>query len=288
MKVVLTGTGNPAPLPERGGTGIYINNGEDPFLIDCGPGTVHSLIRSGINPEEIKKIFFTHYHMDHIAGFFHFVGATYSLGRQELTIYGPEGTEDLHEGFYTAFESDIEARKTTGVRPPDGLTNIKYEILSPGDDIEFENWEFETLEVDHVEGLQTYAYRIEEKSTGDVFVFSGDTRKMPKMETFARNANILVHDASENNPYKGAVPKGTVFWEKYAPRDVNQKESLSNIHTSPEEAAEIAENADVDTLVLTHLRPYRDTEKIRKAAEEVFGGYVVVAEDGLQMSTANL
>lgn len=59
---------------------------------------------------------------------------------------------------------------------------------------------------------------------------------------------------------------------------------MTNIHASPRQAAEVAADAGVDTLVLTHLNPYRDPAAMRANAAEVFDGEVRVAEDGLSFS----
>lgn len=55
-------------------------------------------------------------------------------------------------------------------------------------------------------------------------------------------------------------------------------------HCSAENAGEIADDAGVETLVLTHIMPYRDLDTMRGDAEAVFDGEVLVAEDGLTLS----
>jgi len=59
---------------------------------------------------------------------------------------------------------------------------------------------------------------------------------------------------------------------------------LTANHCNATDAGEIAQDAGVQTLVLTHFMPYRDIESMQRDAESVFDGDVIVAEDGLTIS----
>jgi len=55
---------------------------------------------------------------------------------------------------------------------------------------------------------------------------------------------------------------------------------LGAVHASAREAGEVAADAGVDTLALTHVLPYRDEAAMVEAAAEAFSGEVVVGTDG--------
>lgn len=280
MQLLLAGTGTPVPLVSRSGTSIHLANDADQFLIDCGPGSVHRLIQNGVNPANIDKILFTHHHMDHNADFFQFAISSWIMGRDSLTVFGPDGTESLCEGLTSGFELDLRARRTVHERPLDGLDDILCSAVSPAETIDLPEWTISVMEVDHVEGLPTVAYCVEETNTGRTVAFSADTTPMDDMVEFATEADVLIHEATLA-PYAGTVPDEEFHWERFAPEDSALRAHLREIHSTPEEAAEIAAGAGVETLVLTHILPYRDTEAMRDAAQEVFDGEVIVAEDGL-------
>lgn len=284
MDVTLVGTGTPIPISNRNGMCIHIENDDDQLLLDCGPGSVPGLLEAGIDPTEIEKIIFTHHHMDHNVDFYHFAIGTWVVGRSKLEIYGPTGTQDLHSGLESSFSEDLKARETVGDRSMSGLTDISARTISGGETIELEQWKITTLTVDHANGLETLAYRVEEKDTGDTVVYSSDTAKVPGMVEFAQGVDILLHD-STLAPYAGETPSDQVIWTQFTEIDEDFYDHLSQIHSTPRQAGEIGADASVGTLVLTHILPYRDTQAMVDMASKKFNGEVLVAEDGMTLST---
>jgi hypothetical protein len=77
-------------------------------------------------------------------------------------------------------------------------------------------------------------------------------------------------------------------YERYqSPYPDEMSEQLAETHCTPEQAGEIAAAAGVDTLILTHFPPYRDTEAIRAGAAEAFDGQIIVGRDGLEIDVTN-
>jgi len=283
MEVTLVGTGSPIPIPERGGTSLVVDIADDTVLVDCGPGTVYGLMESDIDMGEIETVFFTHHHMDHNASFFHFAFTSWTeAGRDSLTVYGPNGTDRLVEALYEIYAEDIEYRKE--IYPTDGISGIETERVTDGFSRQMDGWEIQALPVDH--SIETYAYRFEEYETGDSFVFSGDTQKVQSLADFAADADLLVQDSNTAPVDEDRVPNDDQFvWSQYAAGDEGLDEStLTANHCDATDAGEIAQDAGVQTLVLTHLMPYRDLEAMRRDAESVFDGEVIVAEDGLRLT----
>jgi len=82
-------------------------------------------------------------------------------------------------------------------------------------------------------------------------VFSGDTRASKSMISFAKNADVLIHEATFTSELKDvAIHYG---------------------HATAKQAADIAKKAGVDRLYLSHISPrYLDYLEILKDAQQVF------------------
>lgn len=282
MKVTLTGTGSPIPVAERAGTSLVVEADGKPILIDCGPKTVYQLLDAGINPGNIERLFFTHHHMDHNASFFHFVFASWAQGgRGALDIYGPDGTDCLRTALYEIYDEDIEYR--TEIYPSSGIENIHTHRVAGDFSLDAEGWRARAHPVDH--SIETYAYRFDEHSTGASVVVSGDTRKIDSLAEFATEADVLVQDACIAPFDEERVPDDDFVWPEYAEgEDEGEDSTVAANHCTPEEAGEIAQDAGVETLVLTHILPYRDLDAMRRQAGSAFDGEVVIGTDGLTLS----
>ena len=281
MDVRLLGTGSPIPLTNRGGTSVLLSVGDDRVLVDCGPLTVHRMLEHGADPSAVETLFVTHHHIDHTADFFQFVVTSWSLGREALTIYGPEGTDEFMEALYSLYEEDIEYREWFG-QGTQGIEDVDV-VRTTGDlSVSTGRWSATALPVEH--SIETYAYRFTDERTGGSCVVSGDTRRIDELADFAADADVLIQDcciapfdtdrpASEQVPDRLARPM---------PDDMRRKHKQN--HCDPGDAGWLAEQAGVDTLVLTHLLPHRDHAAMRREARAAFDGEVVVAEDGMALS----
>lgn len=281
MDVTILGSGSPIPDPERAGTAILVDAGSETILLDCGPGTVERMLEADINPKQVESLFFTHHHMDHNASFFHFAIASWTLGRRDLTIYGPSGTDTLIEALSQIYESDLEYRQSFG-RSLDGINDIESIKVDEQFSTSIGDCHISALPVDH--SIETYAYRIDDTATGESIVFSGDTTVVDGFVEFARGADVLFQDCALG-PTQDEPPSDKPLWPKYFNPDQSYCDRLNEVHCTPTECGEIADAADVDTLVLTHFTPYLDTQALKAKAERVFDGKTIIAEDGLRLSS---
>lgn len=318
IEATVLGTGSPVPTLERAGTAIHVSVDGDDLMIDCGPRAVYELVDNGFDPGAIEDLLFTHHHVDHNGDFFNFAIAGWSLGgRESLTLYGPPGTDRLVEAMYDVYEEDIEYRKAIGY-PGDGIDDIEYRRVDADFRLERPGYCVSALPVEH--SIETYAFRVDDlpgddaggsqnrdnegaglgsevrgedhagsggsgSQGGGSFVFSGDTKPVDDLVEFAAGADVLVHDCCIAPRGDGPDPGRRFVWEPYAnPMDEEKRERLARGHSNPTEAAAVAADAGVGTLVLTHLLPYRDTEAIREIATSRFDGEVIVAEDGLTVT----
>ncbi|WP_160164224.1 MBL fold metallo-hydrolase [Natrialba taiwanensis] len=284
MEITLVGTGSPVPISVRGGTSLVIDVPDDTVMIDCGPKTVYSLMDADVDMGEIETLFFTHHHMDHNASFFHFAFTSWTeAGRGSLTVYGPDGTDRLVDTLYDVYAEDIEYRKD--IYPTDGISGIETELVTDRFSRQMDGWDIDALPVEH--SIETYAYRFEEHETGSSIVFSGDTRKIPSLAEFAEDADILIQNCNTAPVDEDRVPNADeqFVWPQHAAGEEGlDRSTLTANHCDATDAGEIAQDAGVQTLVLTHIMPYRDLDAMQRDAESVFDGDVVVAEDGLTLT----
>ena len=95
MEIHFLGTGAANPSPTRGASSLVVRlpNGSC-WMFDCGEGTQTQLMKSGIRPGKLDKIFVTHLHGDHVFGLPGLL-CTISLnspeGRSAIDVYGPRG-----------------------------------------------------------------------------------------------------------------------------------------------------------------------------------------------------
>jgi len=94
------------------------------------------------------------------------------------------------------------------------------------------------------------------KRPGRKIVISGDTRPFEKMVDFAKNADVLVHDATFHSELEEVAAE-------YG-------------HSTAKQAAEIAKKAEVDKLFLVHISPrYLDPKPLEEEAKEIFKDSIV-------------
>ena len=93
MYVTMLGTGAPLPDPDRAQSGILVTleNGAR-YMFDCGNGTVRNMVAANANPAEVKAVFLTHLHHDHICDFPLFAIAGWMWDRPDpADRAGPQG-----------------------------------------------------------------------------------------------------------------------------------------------------------------------------------------------------
>jgi len=70
VKIIFLGTSDAVPSSERNHTSIFLNYNGENILIDCGEGTQRQIRKAKINPCSMTRILITHWHGDHVLGFY--------------------------------------------------------------------------------------------------------------------------------------------------------------------------------------------------------------------------
>lgn len=263
------------------------------ILFDCGEATQKQIMKAGISPMKIDDIYITHLHGDHILGLPGIIQSLAFRGRtRPLNIYGPKGINELIEhikniGFYTIGYEVITHE-----------INDEYEIIYQQNDFRISARKMKHTVVDYaykIEELRQPKF-LRQKAIelgippGPLFgklqagnevtvdgkiikpeqvlgppregvklVFSGDTIPQESMIDFAKNVDVLIHEATFT-------------------KDIRDK-AFENGHTVAEDAALIAKKANVEQLILTHLsNRYTSSKLLLEEAKVVFED-TVYAED---------
>jgi ribonuclease Z len=261
LHVGLCGAGSPFPDATRAGPCVAAVAGRRLFVIDAGDGSARNLQLMGLSPGRIEAVFLTHFHSDHIDG----LGALMlqrwgGAARQTaLPIYGPTGAEAVVAGFNAAYALDEGYRVAhhgPTVMPPNGFGGVAKAFASPaanGPDvmlIDDGGLTVRAFPVDHrpVEPAVGYAFTYKDRK----LVVSGDTVASSRVEAEAKGADVLVHEALSPRLVgmlqKAAHDTGRTNLESVF-RDI------LTYHTTPEQAAEIAQRAGVGYLLLNHIVP---------------------------------
>ncbi|HSC08203.1 MAG TPA: MBL fold metallo-hydrolase, partial [Steroidobacteraceae bacterium] len=102
-QVVLLGTGNPPPDPDRSGPATAVIVDGTPYLIDFGAGVVRRAKAAvadrgvkALEPTNLRVVFVTHLHSDHTVGYPDLILTPWVMGRKfPLEVYGPTGIKDM-------------------------------------------------------------------------------------------------------------------------------------------------------------------------------------------------
>lgn len=242
-RVVLLGTGNPNPDPDRSGPAVAIVAGGHPYLVDCGPGVVRRAEEARRNgtvalvAEKLDVVFLTHLHSDHTLGCPDLLLSPWVTGRaQPLRVYGPPGTRALFEGVLAAYDSDIRNR-STGLQPHND-TGWRAEVteISAGTVYEDSVVRVTAFEVPHAGWDRAFAYRFE---TADrTIVISGDIGPSDAVVEACGGCDVLLHEVYSAAAFDSLPAE----WQRYH----------GEAHTSSAELAEVARRAQPGLLVLYH------------------------------------
>ena len=264
-KVILLGTGTPNADPSRSGpaTAIVVNG--NVYLVDCGPGVVRRAAAAGLDMKKLARVFITHLHSDHTAGFSDLIFTPWVLERTApLEAFGPPGLKNMSEHILAAYQEDIEMRvKGLEGANPTGFRVDAHEV-QPGKIYEDANVTVRAFRVPHGSWKFSYGYRFETKDR--IIVISGDTTASREIVEQARGADLLIHE---------------VYCEAgFATRSEKWKKYHASFHTASRDLARIAAEAKPKLLVLYHVLLWGQSEQqLLKEIREIYKGPIAVGKD---------
>ena len=296
MKLVFLGTSGAQPTTNRALSCVCLEKDAEILMFDAGEGAQISFLKSGLGWNKKMKIFVTHLHGDHCVGILGLLQTMTLQNRTEvIEIYGPDGIEEfiaanikvlnfglsfpviitaigerklVDEKTYTisackaqhsiaAFSYLFQEKEKPGRFFPEkakalGIPEGKmWHELQSGNEVHVGD---KTVKPSDVLG---------EKRPGKKIGISGDTRPTKKLEEFFKDCDYLTFDSTFSDELK--------------------EKAIETCHSTAVEAAELAKNANVANLILTHFSArYKDESLLVEEAKKIHGS-VIAAKDLLQI-----
>ncbi|MDQ3817393.1 MAG: MBL fold metallo-hydrolase [Acidobacteriota bacterium] len=269
-RVVLLGTGNPEPLPERSGPATAIVVNDTAYLVDFGPGVVRrasaAFLDKGIKalePVKLRVAFVTHLHSDHTGGYPDLIFTPWTVGRRvPLEVYGPKGLKAMTEHILEAYRVDIETRTNADGNQrgfPEGH-NVNVHEIGPGVIYKDANVTVTAFPTKHA--MESYGYRFDTPDRS--IVISGDTNPTQATIDACRGCDVLVHEAQ------------TPAW--LATRPETFQRFAAKYHTTTAQLAELARQAKPGLLILYHYSSL-SLEELFDDMSSRYSGHFVIGRD---------
>lgn len=250
MELIVIGSGTGVPSLRRGSPCLAVRAAGRLLILDLGAGSLRSMLRWGLDFNQIDLLALSHCHPDHVGDLVPFLFATrYALGYTRQTPFRVLAAQG-----FAGFLERLRGAYGQWVEPPAGLMQLQELSAAGPDSVQWEGLTIKTAPTNHIDG--SLAFRLEAESRS--LVYSGDTDESDSLVALARGADLLVLEAA--NPTK--IPG----------------------HLTPGEAGRLAARAGVRGLLLTHFYPPCDEVDVAFLAAKEFDGDILRAEDGLQIT----
>ena len=296
MKLSILGCYSATPRTLNNTTSQVLEINNHMFLIDCGEGTQVQLRRHKIKFNRIKHIFISHLHGDHFFGLVGLISTFRLLTREtDLHVYGPKGIKEV---------------VTLQMKLADSWTNYNlyfHELTSRDSELIFEDEKVEVYTIPLNHRVYTNGFLFKEKvgprklkvhaaeaahidvayyrkltqgfdvenENGEMIRNEKVTKAGPKPKSYA-----FCSDTMYKEDIVPIIKNVDVLYHESTFLDQHAHLAEKTKHSTAKEAARIAEQAEVGTLVLGHYSTrYDDLNVFKEEAQTVFDN-VELAEDG--------
>lgn len=260
LRALACGTASPLPHASRAKACVAIFAGGRYWVVDTGPGSWNRMGLLRIDGARIGGVLLTHFHSDHIGDLGEFDLNTWAMGRPgPLRVFGPPGVERVTAGFEEAYALDTVYRiahhgaeffsEDAGRLEPHPIPG-PAQGGGPAVVLEEDGLRITAFAVHHDPVKPAYGYRFD--YGGRSVVVSGDTTKDASLIAAAKGADVLFHEAQANHLVEVIGAAGGRGGRARVEKIMGD---IPSYHTSPVEAAEVANEAGVALLVMYHLTP---------------------------------
>lgn len=245
MELTIVGCSGSMPGPRSAASCYLVEHDGYRLLLDLGNGSVGALLNL-VDLRTIDAVAFSHLHADHCIDLTSLYVARRYGGfgdGRRLPVYGP---------------SDTPGRMSRAYDVP--------EHIGLGEDFVFsdlaltrEIGPFRLSTAPMLHPVEAYAIRLE--AGGSTLVYTGDTAINDALVSLSTDASVLLSEASF----------------------VDGVDNPPALHMTGTEAGQLAQDAGVGRLVVTHVPPWYDPVDAHAAASEVFDGPTDLATTGLRV-----
>lgn len=238
LDVGFIGVGGTRPGPGEEATCFLVN---DNILVDLGFNAAVSMQALEVTPERIEHVLITHCHHDHILGLPGFLFASQQRRGQlqdaaPLQLHGPQDLTPVFNAALAMLQAD---------RYPQAVPPCQVHHVYPGDTIEVGDLRIDVGRAFHP--LDARSYRFTDTVTRGSLVITGDTAYHQSLVEFARDADVLIHEAA-------ADPEAETVEMRY-------------LHSRPQDAARVAMESSASTLALVHYPATKSAAVLTKAKQ---------------------
>ncbi|MCB0214022.1 MAG: DUF1670 domain-containing protein [Anaerolineae bacterium] len=250
-ELIVLGSGCGIPTQRRFPAAYALKATSKLFLIDCGAPVSSLLYEHDLDPVDVRAVFLSHWHMDHVANLGLLLTQNHLRQRSRpLKIYGPKGTSGkiqrlLQDSFLIPDELSYNL-KTTSIKSNEKYTESLLQVTF------FRTQHLEKSKYKTQFGRKAAAYGMVIEGPGWRIVYSGDLVSPHELSPYIERCDLLIHEMA---------------------------------HHRPEEVAEFAAASKVPHVLISHLGPDYDEspEKIRAAFAAYYHGDLIIAEDGTKL-----
>ncbi len=244
----IIGSGTCVPSLTRSSCSVLLEVGSNKLLFDSGPGTMHSLLRAGVEIFDIDFLLYSHFHPDHTGELVPFIFATKypNVDRRKtpLTIVAGKGFNNFFNGLKSVYGDWLEL-------PPGVLQIMELDNIAP-DQRTLAGFKLTTSPMQHQP--ESIAYRVTDTNNRSM-VYSGDTDVNENLVSLAKSTDLLICESAMPDDLRVAG------------------------HLTPSLVGDMATRAGVKKLVLTHLYPECEQVDLVAQCRQTYQGPVLVAED---------
>lgn len=258
-RIIMLGTGNGGTI-DLYNTCFTIQNENGNFLIDTGGSIeiIKRLNQVGIKLEDVKNIFISHSHTDHILGLIWMFKKMWAIAKQgkikeKINIYCNDVVYEAIKGVanYILPQPLMDAIYKV----------INFVVLNDCDKYTINGVDYEFFDI---HAKKTKQFGFECKLDGNRFIFLGDETLNPELNERVRNADYVTHEAF-------CLDKEEEIFHAY----------LKN-HSTALSVSKTMNELNIKNLILYHTEESHGIERKRlytEEAESIFKGNIIVPND---------
>ena len=298
IEITILGTASAIPTKERNVAGIFLKYKGKGILFDCGEGTQRQMELCGIKRTDVELICLTHWHGDHMGGLLPLLQTIGNSEEQKkIHLLGPKGTKKHFEHLMESCVFDSEIEFVVEELNPRGVKTV----------VESEEFMIEAAPLEHATPCLGYSFiekerrNINKEKMAKLNIPDGPHCKLLKegkdavyalKKLSAKDLTYMVDRKkftyiTDTMFCQGAIDlaqEADILLCEATFANEHQSRAKESMHMIAEDAAKIAQAANVKKLILTHFsRRYTNTQQIEQDARDVFDN-VECAKDFMRFS----